>query len=110
MMAVLTKTVVAPRLRCDGGIIEMFCTLLSMTVNAATWLSRRVLTQCWHCVGCVKIGRCACFIHKHKSLGDPTPESRVVRRALVTLADGDGPSSGTSTAALCVDALAKQLH
>ena len=38
------------------------------------------------------------------------PESRVVRRARVTLADGDGPSSGTSTTALCVDALAKQLH
>ena len=54
----------------------------------------------------------ACFIHKHKSLGDilRLPESRVVRRALVTLADGDGPSSGTSTAALCVDAPAKQLH
>ena len=48
---------------------------------------------------------CACFIHKHKSLGD-------ILRMLVTLADGDGdgPSSGTSTAALCVDALAKQLH
>ena len=55
---------------------------------------------------------CACFIHKHKSLGDPTHarEYRVVRRARVTLADGDGPSSGTITAALCVDALAKQLH
>ena len=33
------------------------CTLLSMTVNAATWLSGRVLTQWWHCVGCVEIGR-----------------------------------------------------
>ena len=38
-------------------VIEMFSTLLSMTVNAATWLSRRVLTQWWHCVGCVEIGR-----------------------------------------------------
>ena len=38
-------------------VIEMFCTLLSMTVNAATWLSGRVLTQWWHCVGCVEIGR-----------------------------------------------------
>ena len=38
-------------------VIEIFCTLLSMTVNAAMWLSRRVLTQWWHCVGCVEIGR-----------------------------------------------------
>ena len=54
----------------------------------------------------------ACFTHKHKSLGDilRMPESRVVRLARVTLADGDGPSSGTSATALCVDALAKQVH
>ena len=31
--------------------------LLSVTANGATWLSRRVLTQCWYCIGCVEIGR-----------------------------------------------------
>ena len=59
------------------------------------------IVTCWYCVGCVEIvdyqgvvvamtvlpgdAESACFIHKHKPLGDilRMPESRVVRRALV---------------------------